>query len=511
MRKFIRFLLLLVLLLSEVSSQTAYAKATPEPAKTTDKEKGKDDNDTSDTGSSTGGSANIQDGKPTTNVYEKNTSIPSSFNVDYYDCSVPYALTYKELGGYNTAGYNYKGWHSPVSEKESELSKYVGTALIRENSAGSSTLAKCAASSKVTGQWKTDSETKTEYVEKNGIKFYICAIPMYFYKNTRDKAPEKGFPCFDGSNGQMFDVIMTDGTVIHFIAGDHIGNDHTFHGTSGGQDGVIFKYAPWGNSQYDVYKNLAHGDGLQILELWSSDNNVTSGFGKKYGFTSYKGKNKIAYLRMYKTTWYSDKWQVNSGVPEGFDFKLDGVNIVEGATSSDSNNSGSTLSGSPGSLLGEDYFIAKEKESKEKDVELTGLDGLSFEERRNLERMKQEHKGSVLMDIISWLRAVIAFIGIIITVYCIFFYLLYWFDRVNTITDFSILKVISFGKVSTSMDDESSFQSDIEGTKEVNHSDVIKIALVGFTLGMFLLSGRIFVIGGSLVRLAKSILMGILF
>lgn len=160
---------------------------------------------------------------------------------------------------------------------------------------------------------------------------------------------------------------------------------------------------------------------------------------------------------------------------------------------------------SDGSFYDESHFIGEEPKTSEKDITFADGSDLMYSEQKNLQLMKDSRGGSLLDIIIKTARTSLAFIGIVITVYCIFFYLIYWFDRVNTVTDFSLLKVISFGRVRTSMDDESTYTSDIEGSKEVNHWDVIRIALTGFTLGVFLLSGRIYALAGCLFGFLDSI------
>lgn len=79
---------------------------------------------------------------------------------------------------------------------------------------------------------------------------------------------------------------------------------------------------------------------------------------------------------------------------------------------------------------------------------------------------------------------------------------------VNTITDFSILKVISFGKLEPSYGyNESDEES---GTRVCEHSDIIKVCLVGFTLGMLLLSGRVYLLLKWLWTKATGIIGGLL-
>lgn len=190
---------------------------------------------------------------------------------------------------------------------------------------------------------------------------------------------------------------------------------------------------------------------------------------------------------------YKDRRNMSAAVYKKYTGKT--ITFSEGGsttTEASKTTSGGGVTGGSSSLLDEGHFIATERPLHEKEVKLADGSDLTYDEKKNLEMLKDANDKSFLTEAISLLRAIIMFIGIIMTVYCIFFYLIYWFDRVNSLMDFSLLKVISFGKVQTSMDDESSYGTDIEGTKEVNHGDVLRICIIGLMLGMLLATGRLF-------------------
>lgn len=89
-----------------------------------------------------------------------------------------------------------------------------------------------------------------------------------------------------------------------------------------------------------------------------------------------------------------------------------------------------TTSGGTAQRYDENHYIKEQKDSTEKAVEFAQKDNLSVMERKNLANMNDYMPQEKKADFISFLRAVVSFIGIIITVYCIFLYLVYWFDRV---------------------------------------------------------------------------------
>lgn len=449
----------------------------------------------------------IQDGQPqeASDVYKKNSTIKSSVATSYYDCAIPYAITFKQLGGYAITGGKTTGKYSAGAAPESTISKSTGAGFNREFDKNGETKWGCKIA--------TESDTKLNYVEKNGLRFYICAMASFMWKNNKNLP--SGFPNYSSSNrGQMFDVILTSGDVVHFVVGDCIGEGHSIGGPATGQDGVWYNFA---TLNYKQYKHIGHCQQVQLLELWGGGNCV-KGFEKKFNIKYDTGKgNKIAYIRMYKKK-IQDDWKVYEGVPSGVSYNAGSVTITANKVAqanggTDTTSGGDikgTSTGGSSSLLDEGHFIATEKPLHEKDVKFADGSDLTYDEKKNLEMLKEANDKSFLTKAISLLRTTIMFIGIIMTVYCIFFYLIYWFDRVNSLTDFSLLKVISFGKVQTSMDDESSYGTNIEGTKEVNHDDVIRICVIGLMLGMFLVTGRLFKVVSYLTKFIQWFLTTIL-
>lgn len=91
---------------------------------------------------------------------------------------------------------------------------------------------------------------------------------------------------------------------------------------------------------------------------------------------------------------------------------------------------------------------------------------------------------------VTWLRTLIAFFGILVTIYSLLIYLAYWLDRVNNIIPVYLLPILTFNHLCISPDDTSSFNPEVEGTKAVIHKDVIKIVFIGCTLGVLLMTGQ---------------------
>ena len=70
-------------------------------------------------------------------------------------------------------------------------------------------------------------------VDKNGNKYYMMAIQEFFYCFPGIKE-DASFPKWGSQNGQLVDVILTDGTVIHFVIVDANDSAHTKWWTKGG-------------------------------------------------------------------------------------------------------------------------------------------------------------------------------------------------------------------------------------------------------------------------------------
>lgn len=126
-------------------------------------------------------------------------------------------------------------------------------------------------------------------------------------------------------------------------------------------------------------------------------------------------------------------------------------------------------------------------------ISLPTADGLEITDKAKIANWKDDVESNTDFSVIKWLRAVVAFVGIIISVYCIFIYLAYWFDRVNNFIDISALSILTFGKLAISPDDTTStFNPETKGTKVVVHRDMIFICLLGIAFGVILLSGKIY-------------------
>lgn len=140
-------------------------------------------------------------------------------------------------------------------------------------------------------------------------------------------------------------------------------------------------------------------------------------------------------------------------------------------------------------------------------IELPDGSGLSGSEREQLYAWKEVIESEDDFAIISFLRTCVAFIGILLVIYSTLIYLAYWVDRVNNFIEFSCLNALTMGRLVISPDDSiSTFKSSSKKVKSVVHRDIIFVSLAGITLGIILLSGRIYLIIDFFIEFAKDVL-----
>jgi hypothetical protein len=93
------------------------------------------------------------------------------------------------------------------------------------------------------------------------------------------------------------------------------------------------------------------------------------------------------------------------------------------------------------------------------------------------------------------LRKLIQLLGICLTLWSLFFYIAYWFDRLNNFFDIDLVHILSFGQFKISPDeDESTFKTKNIGKGEmtVNHRNVLSICVISIVFGTLLMTGTIY-------------------
>ena len=96
---------------------------------------------------------------------------------------------------------------------------------------------------------------------------------------------------------------------------------------------------------------------------------------------------------------------------------------------------------------------------------------------------------------IAFLRIVVMWVGIVITVYSFLIYLAYWFDKLNSLIDLDALSIITFGKLHVAVDDkEANYSLSHRNGNHVtvSHKNILFISLTGMLFGTLLISGRFY-------------------
>lgn len=427
-------------------------------------------------------------GNPRENPYGKCEGVkPSYEGVDYVDCYIPYAKTVEEIGGIavGVVRDDYGYGIMPDRNKKFKAGDYANYQGNYE---------------KVNGVPRAGYETDTGmeiFKDSNGNQYYASAIQKFFYNGS-----ENGFYGWGLENrGQLFDVVLTNGVVIHFVVGDANGESHT-----NGWEGGFVSEGLWipSTMNYPAYRSLFGIIAGNCLELWGKDVSASNKFSEKYNLKVSGEGVHIAFYRLYNKK-ISENPKRADDVGSGVAYSLDGSVRIEDSTidsggastteESESNSNDLNLSDDD-VVLEEDLVGMSGLKSKLKDnqsdVVLPSDDNLSSGELANRNTVKSqisEDRNQKLMDV---LRIGIVFLGLCSILYSVLLIVAYTFDKANNFFDVSLLSVISFGLLS--VDD------DVKGRRGgTSKKKLIKLFLMFFIVGSLIVSGAVFDWVGSLL------------
>lgn len=441
------------------------------------------------------------DGTAKDNPFE-DSGLPTSFNdCQYYDCAIPYKLVPNDIGGWCTDVVGGPSAYKAMSEDRKTTCRMGGYI----NHEGDMSWAESRGGTK---GYEPDTGC-TIITDANGTQYYVTAIQGFFYNNETAGGSE-GFPGWSSANrGQIFDVILTDGTVIHFAVGDANSNAHT-NGGNGSSDGEPSSDGTWyfADMKIATYKNLYAGSAGNQIEIWGQSG-CTSKFMEKYGITYSDDTGvKIAYYRLYNKK-VSDAPKPVSNETKALSYNLGSVNIVSSGQSDQGNVLGTTVSGG---IYAETKFVAN-KTMNEDRIQFPELyDGdLLDDDIYEIENWKLdlEHKNedSLLIKGGRWLSMLC---GLIFILWAVFIYLAYWFDRINNFIELNLLKIVTFGKLTISPDEsECTFSIKELGkgeTRTINNKKLIPVCLLSISFGTFIVSGQMFSLLQKFVNMVLSII-----
>lgn len=429
------------------------------------------------------------DGIPRKNPYGI-CAVRPSFTADYYDCYIPYALTCKEIGGISVGGGHGVMSSWDMNKKVSAKVNYEGnlswdfTQYFLKHYAGDYKASFCE---------HTDAIVLTD---SKGTQFYMTALGYFFYASNIDGTNK--FPGWSTENrGQLVDVILTDGTVIHFVVADAKAQVHT-NGSSG--------YYVCNKLNYPQYKYLFQAYAGEVLEIFGKSGNCVNKFMSYYNMGSGEGQNQVAYIRMYNHRIRDSDAVRKEGIPKGVGFTHDNVSIVanpdgyrvpyipdngendggnEGEDNNENDGNESPQVGVPEYEL--DGMPDKSNFSMQgTPVELKDRDDLSISELNSLQFSKEALSIRRSVNAYDTARNIMVFVGLLLFVYVLLMLLATLFDRVNSFIDISLLSVITLGALKISNEEDTKGKSGY-----ASNSKLIGSMLVLTIVSMLLITGAV--------------------
>lgn len=424
-------------------------------------------------------------------------SISFGGDAKYYDFLIPYNLTFKDVGGYASnvtfdAGSAYAGWNMVPSS--SDIAKKVGT-LNRQGSKGSSWLGLSV---------KIDSDTGFEYVEAGGCKFYIASLPKAPFNYSA--VTQEGFYqwAYLAATGIIYDMILKDGTVIHFATGDGVGTLHSNNDTSdsvysGGQDGVNIQFA---KLNYPQYKHLFHASQPNhTFECFCQSGALTK-FKSFYGISD---SNPIVAIRMWNKSIKALTQGGSLTVNPGFSGLSSKGNAISGSVSRGPMGDNSQfVSGYFDELDLATYIQLLEPNLQEYYLQYAQRTNLGQNELESLTDWERNHQMTLEEHgYIAILRKAVMIVGIVITIWAIFVYLAFWFDHINTFFYLDALHIVTLGQLHICPPgDKPTFSvKEKVKTRTVSHAQIIGICAIAILFGTLLISGVFYTIVSRFVNM----------
>lgn len=417
-------------------------------------------------------------GKFKDNPYGKSDVKPTLKGVDYYDCYLPYKQTFNELGGYCIGGHS-SGHYKATPMSESARKSIIGgaNAFLYEFN-GFAKYSQETLNNYFGGSHKQEFDPDTDLAivkDANGNKYYVAAL-MKFYVNN-----EGAYTPYGGVRGYIFDIVLADGTCLHFTVGDTGGEGHIIGGPETNQDSVTYKKAPLKKKQY---YGIGHCQTGHSFELWGKNANSYLKLIKKYNISE---SNPVVAVRMYNAK-VGDNPKRN--VSKDVMHKISGINLVGGNDSSSSEGGRgenipkeSELTGMP-----KGYSISEYAEK----IELSDGTDLSTGEQYSASIIRDNLKAEEEANFNERIRISIVFVGFLLMGYALLFLLSVVFDRTNSFLETPMVKIITAGKLRYT-------HEEYGGQNEISFKQGIKISLAIFLIGILIVSEGIFIMIQKLV------------
>ena len=472
--------------MTSVVPTTVYAEPTEE---TEDKDEDEE---------KTSGGVKSQDGKERSeDEIFVDSGAPSSFKgAKYYDTAIPYNLTHDEVGGCSIEGTTPMNGYGGLFVMKDEVRKFKIGGTVQQMNGGSSWKVPNRAggsfdNSKV--EYGTDPDTGARILkDSNGVEYYLMAIQGIHFN-----AADAFFPFSAAFLGQVVDIILTDGTVIHMVATEANSNNHTNGTVDGSSTETVDGILVVDELKMEQYRNLFQACNAGQIELI---NTGATKFAEKYNIGTGEGQNRIMYYRMYNFKADNAPEPASEDV-KGLDYKLkvDGQTVGSGTEEEQE-----VVEFSQTGLFEETHYV-KWKAQEEWIAYMAQLEDMNDGDIYEVENWKNDlDKADSEGILIRGGRFISILFGILFEVWMMLIYLSYWFDRLNNFFDFSVLSILTFGRLRISPDEsECTFSMTDLGKGEkrtVNHKKILEVCIIGLAFGALIVSGAIFSILQGLVN-----------
>lgn len=235
-------------------------------------------------------------------------------------------------------------------------------------------------------------------------------------------------------------------------------------------------------------------------EAQSKSKDKNFDYSKKMSIDEWKDLDDPVALSIYFTACfercaYGIDIAKEGGIQANTMYKLISGAEISGNTNSDLDKElGETMVVS--GLWKETDFV-KWKNSTRSVLEFSDIQNLHNNDIYDVENWKadinKKNSESILIKGGRWLTILF---GIIFNVWMLLIYISYWFDRLNNFFDYSLLNLLTFGRLLISPDeDECTFSLSSLGKGEkrtVNHRKVLEVVIIGLAFGTLIISGTFF-------------------
>ena len=434
---------------------------------------------------------------------------PARYTMDgakYYDVAVPYNTSIKHIGGYATSAttknknYHYIGSTNDWANKQNGLfNRY------NDGPGGLSSI-----SSKYTKFGYDANVGGLSYIMADGVKFYCAGIGQGLYANSAwglkvNKNGEPnwnpisdllngGTPC---QSGLFFDLLLKDGTQIHFVACDFIGAVHSIGGADSKQDGITYTHSKLNCKQY---LTMWHCDSPWHMVEYSSDGSGSpEKIREKLGISK---DNPVMYLRVWDASLYRDSGHITvaSGMKEGTSKGSALSDAADGSNPDKKEVSDKYMKGyydeselsAWTKIINESYIGYKSVTRNE--LNQSELSSLSRWET-NVKYDDLENHG--VFHIFRWLFMVTA---ILMMIWSVLLYCAYWMDKVNPFClPFSFVSILTLGRLETAPTEEECnfttrglFKEKDTKSKFINHKYMLFVCLSLIFFSVLILTGTLY-------------------